>query len=181
MPHTVLGTGAGRVFHERQVPVDSSLASRETPMENAGRLFLCHCCRIQVVVCSRCDRGQIYCAGDCAEMARKASLREAGQRYQKSRRGRFKHAERTRRYRLRQQKVTHRGSMPPAQSDLLAANSAVGREAATAGSTATSQTVCCHFCGTRHSGLLRQDFLHRYRVPSAVPSDRRGTLFDYLP
>ncbi|MBK7676801.1 MAG: hypothetical protein IPJ27_19700 [Candidatus Accumulibacter sp.] len=30
-------------------------------MEATGRLFLCHHCRTQVVVCSRCDRGQIDC------------------------------------------------------------------------------------------------------------------------
>jgi hypothetical protein len=63
-------------------------------------------------------------------------VQEAGRRYQKSRRGRLKHAERNRRYRLRQQNVTHQGSMPPAQDDLLLANSAVGREPAAVGSTA---------------------------------------------
>ncbi|MDS4055720.1 hypothetical protein, partial [Accumulibacter sp.] len=83
-------------------------------MEITGRLFLCHGCRTQVVVCRRCDRGQIYCAAGCAQAARRACVQEAGRRYQKSRRGRLKHAERNRRYRLRQQNVTHQGSMPPA-------------------------------------------------------------------
>ena len=150
-------------------------------MEATGRLFLCHRCRTQVVVCSRCDRGQIYCAAGCAQAARRASVQEAGHRYQKSRRGRIKHAARSRCYRLRQQNVTHQGSMPPAQGDLLAADSAVGREPATVGSTATVRTARCHFCGTRCSGLLRQGFLGSCRVPSAVPPDRRGTRVDHFP
>jgi hypothetical protein len=29
----------------------------------SARLFLCAGCRLQVVICSCCDRGQIYCAG----------------------------------------------------------------------------------------------------------------------
>ena len=28
-----------------------------------ARLFLCARCRVQVAICSRCDRGHIYCAG----------------------------------------------------------------------------------------------------------------------
>jgi hypothetical protein len=109
------------------------------------------------------------------------SVQEAGHRYQKSRRGRLKHAERSRRYRLRQQNVTHQGSMSLAQSDLLAANSAVGREPAAAGLPATRRTACCHFCGTRCSGLLRQGFLGSCRVPSAISPDRRGTRLDHFP
>ena len=35
--------------------------------------FLCADCRNQVVVCSGCDRGQVYCAGDCARRARQAT------------------------------------------------------------------------------------------------------------
>jgi len=109
-------------------------------MESTGRLFNCHRCRVQVVVCRVCDRGQIYCAEGCAKDARRAAMRQAGRRYQSSRRGRLKHAERSHRYRRRQQKVTHQGSMPPAQRDLLAANSAVGREPAAVGSSAPSRT-----------------------------------------
>ena len=32
----------------------------------SARLFLCAGCRAQALICSCCDRGQIYCAGDCA-------------------------------------------------------------------------------------------------------------------
>ena len=150
-------------------------------MESTGRLFNCHRCRVQVVVCRVCDRGQIYCAEGCAKDARRAAMRQAGRRYQSSRRGRLKHAERSHRYRRRQQKVTHQGSMPPAQRDLLAVNSAVGREPAAVGSTVPSRTAACHFCGARCSGLLRLGFLGSCRVPSAVPPDRRGTRIDHFP
>jgi len=47
-------------------------------MQSSGRLFLCVCCRAQVVICSHCDRGQIYCAADCAQAARCHAVREAG-------------------------------------------------------------------------------------------------------
>ena len=94
-------------------------ASAETP----ARFFLCARCRTQVVICCRCDRGQIYCAGDCAQEARRRSRREAGRRYQRSRDGRFAHAERNRRYRVRRKNVTHQGSPPPPPDGLLASGS----------------------------------------------------------
>ena len=78
--------------------------------------FLCARCRRQVLICSRCDRGQQYCGARCSGPARRESLRAAGRRYQHSRRGRHCHAERQRRYRrrcgedARVQKVTHHGS-----------------------------------------------------------------------
>jgi len=78
-------------------------------MEAMGRLFLCARCRVQVLICSACDHGQVYCAGGCSQLSRRASVREAGQRYQRSRKGRFVHAERSRRYRQRRQNVTHQG------------------------------------------------------------------------
>jgi len=70
--------------------------------DDVARLFLCAKpdCRAQACICRDCDRGHIYCA-DCAPHARRRSLRRAGRRYQASRRGRIKHAERSRRYRCR--------------------------------------------------------------------------------
>ena len=65
---------------------------------------MCAECRAQALICSCCDRGQIYCAGDCAARARRRTRRDAGRRYQTSRRGRLAHAERTRRYRVAAQK-----------------------------------------------------------------------------
>jgi len=85
-------------------------------------------CRAPVLVCSTCDRGQIYCASGCSVLARREAQRAAAQRYQRTRCGRFMHAARTRRWRERQaavlaslaaaavaQSVTHQGSQlaPP--------------------------------------------------------------------
>lgn len=89
-----------------------------------GRLFLCARCRTQVLICSCCDRGQIYCAGGCAREARQQAQRDAGRRYQTSRRGRVNHAARTSRWRARQKNVTHQGS-PPLTDDLVLVDAAV--------------------------------------------------------
>jgi hypothetical protein len=66
-----------------------------------------------VVICSHCDRGNRYCGKQCAQTARRQSQREAARRYQASRRGRFAHAARQRRYRRRRSaKVAHQ-QFPP--------------------------------------------------------------------
>ena len=102
--------------------------------DEPARRFLCARCHAPTLVCSHCDRGQIYCATGCAEVARQQSQRDAGRRYQGSLRGRFRHAARTRRWRQRQallavpvarsemasaQSVTHQGSPAPASDAVL--------------------------------------------------------------
>ena len=102
--------------------------------DEPARRFLCARCRAPVLVCSHCDRGQIYCATGCAAVVRLQSQREAGRRYQGSLRGRFRHAARTQRWRERQalvavpavrsematpQSVTHQGSPLPASDAVL--------------------------------------------------------------
>ena len=83
----------------------------------------CFCvreCRAQALICSCCDRGQVYCAGDCAQRARHRSQTAAGRRYQSSRRGR--HAACRSGAALpgaHSKKVTHQGSPPPPPDDLL--------------------------------------------------------------
>jgi len=42
-----------------------------------ARFFLCVRCRVQVLICSCCDRGQIYCADGCAQIARRERQRAA--------------------------------------------------------------------------------------------------------
>ena len=76
-------------------------------VKDTARHFDCASCGRQVVLCRRCDRGHVYCSRSCGEAARRRSLRLAGQRYQNSRRGRHKHAQRQRRYRER---LGHRAS-----------------------------------------------------------------------
>ena len=100
-----------------------------------ARLFLCARCRCQVLICSRCDRGQQYCGARCSGLARRESLRGAGRRYQHSRRGRHCHAERQRRYRRRcregvcTHKVTHHGSAGAPRDAELAPHRVAMREA----------------------------------------------------
>ena len=71
------------------------------------RLYNCQRCRMQLCICAQCDCGNLYCPGECAELARRESVRRAGARYQRSFRGARKHAERQRRYREKRKLVTH--------------------------------------------------------------------------
>ena len=139
-------------------------------MSNTARLFTCARCRCQVVICSRCDRGNIYCGPQCSHEARRASVNAAGRRYQGTRRGRHTHAARQRRYRSRREKVTHQGSPCPAPSASLATDSegSVGWSAPVV----KEEDACfrCSFCGGRCSAFVRQDFLHRRRPYESRPS-----------
>lgn len=143
--------------------------------EATGRFFLCAGCRVQVIVCSDCDRGQIYCHADCAQGARRLSLQMAGKRYQQSRIGRLKHARRTHNYRLRQQNVTHQGSPPPVPDDLLVSNLMPVTKSLPA------VTGTCCFCGCPCSALVRQGFLGGRRVQVITGPDWRTPHHDHFP
>ena len=130
-------------------------------MENTARLFNCARCRCQVVICSRCDRGNIYCGRGCSYSARRESQRAAGRRYQRSRQGRFTHAARQRRYRARRQEVTHQGSAPTASDDVLGAESKALDVLHHPDPLSEIQEPHCHFCQCACSSFLRLDFLHR--------------------
>jgi len=114
-------------------------------MKRTARLYNCVRCHCQVTICTTCDRGNIYCA-KCAQVARKKSVRAAGKRYQATRRGRMKHAERQRRYRERRKKVTHQGI----HEDTNNSNSS---------SQGATSVYRCHFCKRRVSTTLRSGFL----------------------
>lgn len=137
---------------------------------------------MQVHICSRCDRGQTYCANGCSQTARHQSLRAAGLRYQQSRQGRLKHAERARSYRSRQHKVTHQGSESIDQHGLLSANSTKVEKPADLNRKPTLPgRIQCHFCGGSCAAFVRYRFLGRSRVPKIVHADRRGTKHDNFP
>jgi len=130
----------------------------------SGRLFLCAGCRRQVIICSCCDRGQIYCTGACAQGARHRTMQQAGRRYQASHRGRRMHAARMSQWRARQQKVTHHGSPAPGSSDLVALAAMTATRAAVApAERARLPGPHCHWCGRTCLPLLRQGFLRRRR------------------
>lgn len=115
------------------LPALYASSPRRCPVARGGALGRCarpttyrlyHCCRctVQVCICVECDYGNLYCAGDCSELARRESMRRAGARYQKTLRGARCHAERQRRYRERCTKVTHQRF----SSDQAACNVSVG-------------------------------------------------------
>jgi hypothetical protein len=127
------------------------------------RMFLCGCCRSQVLVCRWCDRGQIYCIESCAQRARRDRQREARRRYQASPRGRAMHAERNRRYRARMRSVTDHG--PPKEPE---GGPSLKWDVSEALSQPPSSRMSqglrfCHNCGRSTSAFLRRTTLRARR------------------
>jgi len=139
-------------------------------MEPTPRLFLCSLCYEQVIICTHCDRGNIYCGLSCSMAARKNSLREAGIRYQHSIKGRLNHALRQRHYmqRLRQlkNKMTHQGSRETTLSGLLPS---VKNKAKKTDKGQIQGSITCCLCHEVVSSLVRSRFI-RYGVPKKAIS-----------
>jgi hypothetical protein len=132
-------------------------------MDLSARLYNCVGCRILVTICSPCDHNNIYCGSTCSRTARLKSCYMAGQRYQKSYRGRLKHAIRQRHYRNRKKnKVTHHSSLvlpsrvvlPPQPNEMI--------------SKWMGSHIYCHFCSKACSPFLRRGFL-RYSGQNSPP------------
>jgi hypothetical protein len=157
--------------------------------EPVGRMFLCGRCRAQVVLCSRCDRGNVYCGPACAESRRRESIRAAGRRYQQSRRGRFAHAARTRRYRERRREVTHHGSAAGDGNGLLAPVAVMPPPlpqpppsvAAIAVTLALVLPLRCSRCGVPLAPAVRQGWLrhHRRSADPLIGAERSRRADDY--
>jgi len=138
-------------------------------MQSSARVFNCARCHGQVVICSHCDRGNLYCGKRCSQAARRQSQREAARRYQSTRRGRLCHAERQRRYRQRRkEKVTHQGSPPVLPDETLPAESEPSVRRSDFPALDRADGIRCHFCGRVCSPLLRQSFLHRRPTREAI-------------
>ena len=142
-------------------------------MPLSSRLYSCCRCNAQVIICSHCDHGQRYCAGECRHEARDESTKRATKKYQSTRTGRFKNAARQQRFRQRkQQKVTHQGSTRKALHDLLKIRL---EETKKTQKRSLPDTACrCHHCGAICDPFLRLDFLHRSRFKAAF---RRSEFF----
>jgi len=148
-----------------------------------ARLFLCVGCRIQVVLCSHCDRGNRYCGRACWRQTHDLARREAACRYQRSRGGRLQHAARSQRWRQRvaeradaAHKVTHQGSLRGvAAAPLAACTSEITSIAAdTPASTPTfSAALRCYRCAAVQPDWLRQDYLRRGRHAMTLATRRR--------
>lgn len=128
-------------------------------MSHSSRLFHCARCHCQVIICRRCDRGNVYCFNGCATEARRSSLRRARQRYQGSHRGALANAQRQRRYRARQQKVTHHGSDTDSTAALLQSEAAKRQLTASSAPPARPIRGYCHGCGRPVGELLRNHYL----------------------
>ena len=132
-------------------------------MQCSARLYFCSRCQAQVIICSQCDRGNRYCAGECAADARSASLKRAGEKYQYTRAGRFNNAARQKRYRQRQQQiVTHQGSQFVTSHDVLTAKPHWPEKVQKPDQ--NSSVLCCRHCGAVCEPFLRQDFLHQSQL-----------------
>jgi hypothetical protein len=135
--------------------------------KDSTRIFNCASCYLQVLVCRACDRGQLYCK-PCSKITRQQAIREAKKRYQQTRKGRLKHADRQKRYMLKkqlQQKMTYTGSPQQAPHDsLLLVVEQTAEE--------SSAKRVCHFCGSVCGPWLRHDFLSTSltKAPSCLRS-----------
>lgn len=132
-----------------------------------ARLYYCQRCHQQVVLCSSCDRGNIYCFSGCAATARREKCQQANQRYRSSYRGRRYAAQRQADWRQRRReeklsvakKVTHQGIDAGVADDVLPATSdtALCMQKADA-------PLLCHGCGQRVSRFLRREWIRYPRV-----------------
>jgi hypothetical protein len=135
---------------------------QNTPMELSARLYNCAGCNVLASICSHCDRNNIYCGPTCSRAARIQSRSLASQRYQKTLRGRHKHAERQRRYRERQKnKVTHH-TFPVLPSRVVLPVKPNERI-----SEPMKDFRHCHFCKRPVSLFLRRDYL-RYAKKNSL-------------
>ena len=151
------------------------LIGRTLPMKDCARLYHCARCRCQVVICRRCDRGNIYCFDGCADQARTESQRLAGQRYQSSLPGRHKHADRQRHYRQRlKAKVTHQGSPPIPADDVLPLELKRCGRAGDSPVATPEGVIRCHPCGQICSSFVRLTVL-RDRYPRGHPPPRSSS------
>ena len=158
-----------------------------------ARLCKCPRCGQMFLVCSRCDRGQLYCCSACSQAARRDSLRAAGRRYQNSRSGRHRHAARQRRYRARRKKVTHQGSPPQDVNAAIPVGPIVGADEVLTSPVSAqvqepvhaafpSPPTHCHFCGCLCAPFVRLKFLRHRRAPqSIIISDVRGGKHGHSP
>jgi len=172
-----------------------TLWTRNAPVVESFRLFNCARCHCQIKICTWCDRGNVYCPA-CAVEAKLERLRRAGGKYQRTPRGRLKHAARQRSYLVRRKKMTHRGSPKGSLELPLRARPAskvriqsAGREevpderesevSSTRAVPLSPGSVRCDFCGrlcgefARRAPIRRRGTAARIRRRPRPPGHRR--------
>ncbi|MFT6906773.1 MAG: hypothetical protein ACJAS1_003443 [Oleiphilaceae bacterium] len=133
-------------------------------MSDIARLYNCHYCHCQVIICCRCDRGNRYCKR-CSPLMRLNSRHRASKRYQNTAQGQLKHANRQKRYRERlKQKVTHKGSNVVFLHNTLnnkRKNQSIKLKPKDPG---CSVEIFCHCCHRICSPFVRSDTLERTKL-----------------
>ncbi len=136
-------------------------------MCRSARLYHCVRCHRQVLICSFCDRGNIYCAGNCSELSRKEKRKEAQKRYEETDKAKKAKAKRQQQYRQRKkQKATHQGSKTSPLYDLLLIELEKLKKQLQKCHFTNCIHHCCHFCGVACSNFLRNFFLEPKKQPS---------------
>ncbi len=132
------------------------------------------------MVCQSCDHGQRYCAEGCRKLARKEAGKRANKKYQNSRQGRFKNAERQQRFRQRKKlnskKVTDQGSSSSLTDDLLIEKNYPLKSAPKTSQT-QSETVC-HFCNRPCGPFFRGGFLKKRATTTYRSNSTAGEKLD---
>jgi ribosomal protein L35 len=131
-------------------------------MESTARLFQCVLCHAQVIICSKCDHGQIYCNGNCSSLARQKSLKAAGKRYQATNNGKRNHAARQARYEMKlKSNLTHHSSIEPSSCDSM---EKLENETNKLEKGHLKPAFICCFCHKLVSIWLRNNFLQQIRI-----------------
>lgn len=139
-------------------------------MESTSRLYQCLFCHEQAVVCSKCDRGQIYCSRACSRLARTNALKCARSRYQSTFKGKRNHAACQARYRKNLRiKVMDQSSPLATHHDSIGV---LENNPKKAEKEQIKTPLTCCFCGKPVSNWHRHDFLRR-RTPKK-PARLRG-------
>ena len=126
----------------------------------SARHYLCARCRCQVFICRHCDRGNRYCTGECAALARQESLRRAAACYRLTRQGRHNNALRQCRFRARQkEKVTHQGSLCVVAFVLLLLTRNATESESEIERISAKTAIICHVCERECDPFLRNRFL----------------------
>ncbi|WP_296909190.1 hypothetical protein [Polaromonas sp.] len=143
-------------------------------LEIPARLFVRACCRVQVLVCSYCDHGQIYCADGWALQRQRELQMQASKRYQCGFTGRLKQAARNKLWRARQaaknEIVTHQGSQEYGLNAVLDVSISTVLQSSTEPCIASTPTIStalpcargvwsCHWCGSKCLAHVRLGFL----------------------
>lgn len=136
-------------------------------MCRSARLYNCARCGCQVIICSHCDRGNIYCAGDCARLSRQEKVKATQKRYEQTQKAKIAKSKRQYNYRQRQKdKATDQGSRVLALYDLLLIELGKLKEKVQKCHFSQAAHPCCHFCGSPCTDFLRLFFLEGKKSPA---------------